>query len=309
MLRPSRRGSRRCGRIGLRANSRPPLVEHPVELIRRGGRAWRAPACCRSGRAGTARARCRGRGWPAPSGPTRAMRSMRCDRGRRDRREPQPAVAAEALLRCEVVHVGLGRVEAQPARARRRVDEDELVGGRAVGALDREHHAGRGLVLGPAVCVDGRVRRGAGMGSRRAFDDLGVEEVRRGAGDRGELRGELAAHEVLAPGLDESEARGVPERGGAAVAEEDLVAVGESEQFGDPGAYPADDRLHRRLAVAGAQVVAGRSRKRLHRLDPHLRRSGAESTVGRAQFRGKDDGGRGRRSPAEITRRPWSEPE
>ena len=102
------------------------------------GTASRAPGCCRSGRGGTARARCRGRGTAAPSG--RSPRSARCARSPAGEHsgEPQPAVAGEALLRREVVDVELasGRRAAPPApevastrTSRRRPS--------AVGAADR----------------------------------------------------------------------------------------------------------------------------------------------------------------------------
>ena len=72
----------------------------------------------------------------------------------------------------------------------------------------------------------------AGLGAQH---DRVVEERRRG-GDRGELGGELAEHEVLGAVLDETERGGVPERGAPAVAEQHLVAVGEGEEVGEAGA-------------------------------------------------------------------------
>ena len=44
--------------------------------------------------------------------------------------------------------------------------------------------------------------------------------------------------------------------GAAAVAQGDLVAVGQPEELGEAGPEPADDRLHRGLAVAGAEKAA-----------------------------------------------------
>ena len=56
-----------------------------------------------------------------------------------------------------------------------------------------------------------------------------------------ELGAELAEAEVLAAALDEAEGGGVPEHGGAPVAEHDLIAVGEGEQLGEAIADPAHD--------------------------------------------------------------------
>ena len=66
-------------------------------------------------------------------------------------------------------------------------------------------------------------------------DSMTIGSSRNGgvAGDRGELRRELAEHEVLGAPLDEAERGGIPERGAAAVAEQDLVAVGQREQLGE----------------------------------------------------------------------------
>ncbi len=67
-------------------------------------------------------------------------------------------------------------------------------------------------------------------------DDLGIGEERCGRDCLGELGGELAEGEVLAALLDQSERGRVPERGGAAVGEQHLIAVGQVEQLGQPGA-------------------------------------------------------------------------
>ena len=111
--------------------------------------------------------------------------------------EPQPAVGAEVLLRGEVVDVGLRHVDRQPAGARGRVDEHQRRrrSGRATG----RHHAGGGLVVRPRVRVDARLRaqrrRAAGVGP----DHHRLAQERRARGHVGELRGELAEHQVLGP--------------------------------------------------------------------------------------------------------------
>ena len=208
--RPSRRGSRPPGRSGTRP-VQPALLEHPLDLVRRAGTAWRAPACCRSGRGGTARARSRGRGSVAPSGPSR--RSARCARSRpASTREPEPAVAAEALLRGEVVDVELapGRRAARRRRTSRRR-------ARAASAVAPSGRRGSSItpvdvsLCGKQYASTAALGVGERVGAGRALDHLGVVEVRRRAGDRRELRRELAEHEVLAALLDEAERRGVPE--------------------------------------------------------------------------------------------------
>ena len=130
------------------------------------------------------------------------------DGRRRGRREPEATVGRQALLRGEVVDVDLARLEAQTAGRRGGVDDHEPVG--AGGPLERHGHAGGGLVVGEAVGVD------VGVGHReRVRAGIGEEvgrlvEVRRGGGDLGELRRELAEAEVLAAPIDEPEARRRP---------------------------------------------------------------------------------------------------
>ncbi len=80
--------------------------------------------------------------------------------------------------------------------------------------------------MGQAVGVDLRVGHRQGMGARVGEEVGRLAEVGSGGDGVGELRGELAEAQVLAAGLDETEGGGIPERGRAAVAEEDLVAVG-----------------------------------------------------------------------------------
>ena len=72
------------------------------------------------------------------------------------------------------------------------------------------------------------------MCARRRFDDERVVEERRVARDGGELRRELAEHQMLGALLDDAEGGRVPEQGAAAGAEQHLVAVGEREQLGEP---------------------------------------------------------------------------
>ena len=83
-----------------------------------------------------ARPRSAGRGTPAPSGRTPRSPRSRSSAAGRHQRDPQPAVGGEALLRREVVDVGLAQVDRQAAGAGRRVDQHQraAVGAGAPGA-------------------------------------------------------------------------------------------------------------------------------------------------------------------------------
>ena len=212
-------------------------------------------------------------------------------RGGRTQRKPESAVAGEALLWSEVVHVELVGDDAEPARSRRRVDDDEPVG--LVGAYHREHDAGRRLVVREGVHVDIRVGLGDGSGTRRALDHLGIFEMRCRAHDSRELRRELAAHEMLRAPLDEPKRRGVPERGRTAVAEQHFVAVGEREQSRETIAHPAHDRPDAGPAVARTHVPGRGVGQRANGLLAHFRRSGTEPAVRRQEIGGQGDRGGG----------------
>ncbi len=149
----------------------------------------------------------------------------------------------------------------------------------AVGALDGNGHPGRCFVVRPGDDVDGRVRLRLWCAARVGLDDHRVADERVLGHRRGELRAEFPVGEVQRALVDEPECRRVPERGGTAVAQDDLVAVGRREQLPHPVADPAHQVLHRRLPVRGAeQVTCGG--KRLQLLGPHLRRPAAEPSVG-----------------------------
>ena len=221
------------------------------------------------------------------------------ERGRRQQGHPQPTVGGEALLGGEVIGVELARVDPQPARGRGGVDGHELPGAgvpaapgcRRPGRRISMATPGRGLVVGERVEVDVVDGHGLGVGPRRGLDDLGVFEMGCRLGGGRELGGELAEREVLAAPLDEAEGGDVPEARGAAVAEHDLVAVGEREQLPQPAAEPAHDRPHRGLAVAGAEVARRRRRQRGHLLGAHLGGTAPEPPVGRLEGVGDADVG------------------
>ena len=157
----------------------------------------------------------------------------------------------------------------------------------AGGPDDRRHHGGRGLVVRPGVGVDARPRRRRlGPRARVAADHRGVVEPRRGGGRRGELRGELAEGQVLALLLDQPVGRDVPERRGAAVAEHDLVAVGQREQLGQPArTRPTRSRTGAwRCEVPISERPGRGERVEVRGLD--LRRPGTEPPVGGQQVGG-----------------------
>ena len=96
------------------------------------------------------------------------MRSTRSSAAGDMRRDPEAAVAGEALLRGQVVGVELGRVDPQAAGTRGAVHRHQPapVGrqGGALGPPDGHGHAGGGLVVGQGVEVDRRVGRPAAGG-------------------------------------------------------------------------------------------------------------------------------------------------
>jgi hypothetical protein len=105
----------------------------------------------------------------------------------------------------------------------------------------------------------------------------------RGGGGLRELAAELAEDQVLAALLDEGECGGIPERGGAAVAEHDLVAVGDAEQLAEAILNALHQVLHRSLPVGGAEQFCAHSREVLELFRSNLGWSAAESSVGGQQ--------------------------
>jgi hypothetical protein len=84
------------------------------------------------------------------------------------------------------------------------------------------------------------------------------------------------------PVADEPGRGGIPEGGRAAVAERDLVALGQAEELVEARPDPRDQVPHGLLAVRGPhQVVL--LRELGQRLRPHLRGAAAEASVGRLQ--------------------------
>ena len=98
-------------------------------------------------------------------------------------------------------------------------------------------------------------------------------------GDRGELGAELAVGQVQRALPDQPEGGGVPERGGAAVAEHHLVAVGQAEQLTQTRAHPRDDVLDRLLPVTGAEHRRPDLDQGLQLFGPDLGGTAAEASV------------------------------
>ena len=138
----------------------------------------------------------------------------------------------------------------------------------------------------PGDRVGARVARGLGRVARLGADDDRVGQERRALRDRRELLGELAEGQVQRALAHEPGGGGVPEGGGAAVAEDDLVAVGQREELGQARAHATDELLDRRLAVRGAHQGRARAREVGELLGADLRRPAAEAPVG-----GLDGGG------------------
>ena len=138
---------------------------------------------------------------------------------------------SEAKFFCgrEVVDVELGRVDGDAAGRARRVDDGERAGV-AGDPRDRRHDAGRGLVVRPGVHVDARRRPRGSRASRRRPCARRAPRATGAAAAAGELRAELAERAELRAPFDEAGCRGIPERGRAAVAEHDLVAVGQARR-------------------------------------------------------------------------------
>ena len=179
--RPSRRARRSDAVVRSTMPVEAALAVHPVQLLghqeerrdRRGVVGLVRAASCRSRSAGRGTPGCGGRSPRSPSARSSAAGDISA--------MPEAAVGGEALLRREVVDVGLGQVDRQAAGARGGVDQHQRVVVGARRAAYRRHHGGRGLVVRPGVDVDARPRRPAtGRRAGLARDDRRVGQPRRG---------------------------------------------------------------------------------------------------------------------------------
>ena len=153
-------------------------------------------------------------------------------RGGRHQGDPQPAVGGEALLRARSSR-RRPRSGRRAGRRRRRWRRPARAPPRpsARGADDRRHHRGRGLVVRPGVDVHallGHRRSAASPGRRRS------PTARRATARRRRPAANLAENSpnvrCWLSSADQPVRRDVPERRRAAVAEHDLVALGQREQ-------------------------------------------------------------------------------
>ena len=157
--------------------------------------------------------------------------------------------------------------------------------------MHRGRDSGGGLVMGPAVgihvfCVFGQ-SAAAGFAP---VDDRILQEWCGGRGV-GEFGAERPVDAERCPPGDQRSAGHVPERRGAAVAQHDLVVVGNAEEFGQPRANRPDDLLDGGLAVRCAQNRGGAGVQRLHLFGTDLARSRTEASVLGQHGWGNRDGG------------------
>ena len=135
---------------------------------------------------------------------------------------------------------------------------------------------------------------GSGAVPGSALTTTRVGEERRALRGLGELRGELAVGEVQRALADQAERRGVPERRGAAVAEDDLVARGQRRTAprGPPAPAPTSDFTG--FCRCEVPMKAARGGQRGELLGAHLGGSAAEAPVGGLEVGGdREVGGRG----------------
>ena len=181
------------------------------------------------------------------------------DRGRAEQRQPEAAVGAEGLLRGEVVGVGLGGVERQAAGAGGGVDEDQRVARVLAGAATSTMTPVEVSLWAQAITSAAGSAAGSGASPGSASTRIGSARKGAAGGRLGELLRELAVGEVQGALAHEPGGGGVPEGGRAAVAERDLVAVGQAEELAEARAHAADQVADRRLAVRGAHQRPTRS--------------------------------------------------
>ena len=165
--RPSRRGSRPSGRSGRRDHSRPPLLEHPLDLVLEEEQRGERGRVVGLVEAGVARARSPRSSDGGTQRSVAAMRSMRSIAARGAQREPQAAVAARSTsaARSSRRRTAVGSTRSPPAPDVASTSTSDRR--RAVGPADVEHHAGRRLVVRVSVHVDVRVGARSRVRARR----------------------------------------------------------------------------------------------------------------------------------------------
>ena len=152
--RPSRRGGRLDAVVRATIAVEAAPVEHPVELVgeqqqRRDRRRVVGLVLARVLERGAQRQEV---GDPARRRRRRPVAAISLDplqRGRAEQRQPQPAVGGEALLGREVVDVGVGSTSTGSPPAPEVASISTSASSAPAGRVDRDHHAGRGLVVRP----------------------------------------------------------------------------------------------------------------------------------------------------------------
>ena len=192
-----------------------------------------------------------------------AISATRLQRARGQQREPQPALGPEALLRSEVVDVGLGDVDPGAAGGGGAVDHHQGVVGAPGNPPDRGDGAGRGLVVGPGVDIRvldrGRYGDRAGVGG----DHRRRGEMGRGGHGGGELGRELPEARMGAPAADQGGRRRRPRTGWSRRCRAPPHSPsGRLEQLLQPDLHLGDEPPDRGLPVRGAQQgPAGRGQR------------------------------------------------
>ena len=95
----------------------------------------------------------------------------------------------------------------------------------------------------------------------------------------GELRGELAKHEVLALSFDQTKGCGIPKRRCATNTKDHFVAIGESIQLTQCFAYVADNVPHGVLTMTRTEVVLTGCGKGIKAIDVDGRRPRSKPAV------------------------------
>ena len=232
------------------------LSEFSIAVAEReeGGR----PAVARAVQLGHALAAPRARAAP----PTGRRRSRRPSAGRSSRRRP----ATTSTGSPPAPEVASTSTSASPASAGRRTSTITPV---------------EVSLCAQAIASAAGSATGSGAPPGSASTSTGSPRNGRAGGHRGELARELAVGQVQGALAHQPARRGVPEGGGAAVAEHHLVAVGQREQLGagpprtrpttsltgawrwevpstDPGVGQPGDRLGADLGGAAAEAAVGR---------------------------------------------------
>ena len=206
--RPTRRRSRPTGHSA-RRRTRAAAVEHPPDAVGEHERAARARACCTSGRVASSRARSGGSATAVPTGRQRPAAGFARQPAGEHSAIQIPPSRGESLLRREVVGVELGGIDAQ-CRPRRRCRRRAI---RPVGPSGRRTSTITPVdvsLCGNAYASTAASAHEVGMGAGLRLDHERVVEERRAAVTGGELRRELAEHEVLGAVLDRARTRRRP---------------------------------------------------------------------------------------------------